>query len=134
MKRRALAVTSLAAVLAVAFAVTAMGRTAQSSSSVSVNMGGAPPNFSFKGVPAQLKAGTVKFTFKNTSTKPTGVQHNFTVVRTFGQAKAFKSQTLASGKSQSLNVNLKPGTYVAICTIGNGFHAANRMVTAFTVQ
>jgi hypothetical protein len=26
------------------------------------------------------------------------------------------------------------GFYVAVCTIGNGFHAANRMTTAFQVQ
>ncbi|MEA2318019.1 MAG: hypothetical protein QOD44_2208 [Solirubrobacteraceae bacterium] len=134
MRRRALAAISLAAVLAVGFAVTAVGRTAQSSSSVKINMTGAPPNFQFTGVPRQIKAGTVKFTFRNTSTQPSGVQHNFTVVKTFGQAKAFKSASLASGKSQTLSVNLKPGTYVAICTIGNGFHAANRMTTAFVVQ
>lgn len=134
MRRRVVAVVALAAVLVAALTVTAMGRTAQSSSAVTVGMGGAPPNFKFTGLPRQLKAGTVKFTFRNTSTKPSGVLHNFTVVRTYGQAKAFKSNTLASGKSQTLNVNLRPGTYIAICTIGNGFHAANRMVTAFTVQ
>jgi hypothetical protein len=97
-------------------------------------MGGAPPNFTFKGVPKSIKAGTVKFTFKNTSTKPSGVQHNFTVVATLGGGKKFKSATLASGKSQTLSVNLTAGTYIAVCTVGNGFHAANHMTTAFQVQ
>jgi len=134
MRRRALAAISLAAVLAGAFAVTAVGRTAQSSNGVSVNMTGAPPNFRFTGVPKTINAGTVQFRFRNSSTQPAGVRHNFTVVRTFGQARAFHSRTLTSGQTQTLSVNLRPGVYVAICTIGNGFHAANRMLTAFTVQ
>jgi uncharacterized cupredoxin-like copper-binding protein len=134
MRRRALAAISLAAVMAVAFAVTAVGRTAQSSSSVRVTMGGAPPNFTFTGVPRSIKAGTVRFTFRNTSTQPSGVQHNFTVVANLNGGKKFKSRTLASGRSQTLNVSLTPGTYVAVCTIGNGFHAANRMTTSFVVQ
>ena len=132
MKRRAFAVLALAAMLVGVLAVTALGRGDQASSNVTVRMGGAPPNFSFAGVPEQLKKGTVKFTFRNTSRGQ--VQHNFTVVRTIGGAKAFKSRTLAAGKSQSLNVNLTAGTYIAICTVGNGFHAAHRMVTAFQVQ
>jgi hypothetical protein len=132
MKRRAFAVLALAAMLVGVLAVTALGRGDQSSNRVTVRMGGAPPNFTFAGVPEQIKKGTVRFTFRNTSSGQ--VQHNFTVIRTYGGARAFKSNTLAAGKSQSLNVNLRAGTYIAICTVGNGFHAAHRMVTAFQVQ
>jgi plastocyanin len=133
-------VVALAALLVTAYAVSAMGSSdkaspaRQASNRVTVNMTGAPPNFAFQGVPKTVKAGSVRFTFRNSSTQPSGVQHNFTVIRTFGQARPFKSQTLASGKSQNLTVNLRPGVYVAICTVGNGFHAANRMLAAFTVQ
>jgi uncharacterized cupredoxin-like copper-binding protein len=132
MKRRAFAVLTLAAVLVGVFAVTALGRGDQSSKSVTVRMSGSPPNFRFSGVPENLSKGTVKFTFRNTSSGQ--VQHNFTVIRTIAGGKTFKSQTLAAGKSQTLNVNMTPGTYVAICTVGNGFHAAHHMVTAFQVQ
>ncbi|MEA2288152.1 MAG: hypothetical protein QOD55_149 [Solirubrobacteraceae bacterium] len=140
MRRRALAVAALAAAMVAAYAVSALGssdRTSpstQSSERVTVRMGGAPPNFVFQGVPKTIKSGSVRFTFRNTSTQPSGVQHNFTVIRTFGQARPFRSQTLASGKSQNLTVNLRPGTYIATCTIGNGFHAVNRMLSAFTVE
>jgi hypothetical protein len=133
MKRRAFAVLALAAMLVGVLAVTALGRGDQATSGpVTVRMGGNPPNFSFGGVPTDLKAGRVRFTFRNTSSGQ--VQHNFTVIRTFGGGKAFKSRTLAAGKSQTLNVNLTKGTYIAICTVNNGFHAAHRMVSAFQVQ
>ncbi|MEA2227467.1 MAG: hypothetical protein QOF04_1097 [Solirubrobacteraceae bacterium] len=136
MRRRALVVAALAATMVAAYAVSALGSSSpsrQSSNRVTVNMTGDPPNFVFRGVPKTIKAGTVRFTFRNTSTKPSGVQHNFTVIQTLGGGRPFKSQTLASGKSQTLNVTLQKGaTYIAVCTVGNGFHAANRMLTAFT--
>ena len=31
-------------------------------------------------------------------------------------------------------MNLPAGTYVAVRTVGNGFHAAHHMVTSFQVQ
>jgi hypothetical protein len=95
-------------------------------------MGGAPPNFRFSGVTEQVAKGSVKFTFRNTSSGQ--VQHNFTVVSTLGGGKRFKSSTLAAGKSQTVTENLTAGTYIAVCTVGNGFHAAHHMVTAFQVQ
>ena len=89
--------------------------------------------FKFSGVPKSIKSGRVTFRFRNTSASP--IQHNFTIVRTFGQARAFRSGNVAPGASKSLTVgNLRPGVYVAVCTVFNGFHALNGMVSTFQVQ
>jgi uncharacterized cupredoxin-like copper-binding protein len=133
MKRRAFAVMALAAMLVGVFAVTALGRGDQSSKSATIGMGGNPNSgFKFTGVPRNLSAGSVKFTFRNTSSGQ--IQHNFTVVRTFGQARRFASPTVAPGKSASRTINLRAGTYVALCTVFNGGHAANGMLVAFQVK
>jgi hypothetical protein len=111
----------------------ALGRGDQSSRPVTIRMAGDQNSgFRFQGVPRNLSAGTVKFTFRNTSSGP--IQHNFTVVRTFGQARRFASPTVAAGKSATRSVNLRPGTYVALCTVFNGGHAANGMLVAFQVR
>jgi uncharacterized cupredoxin-like copper-binding protein len=133
MRRRAFAVLTLAVVLAGVFAVIAMGRGDQSSRAVRIRMGGDPnAGFRFQGVPRNLSAGSVKFTFRNTSSGP--IQHNFTVVRTFGRARRFASPTVAAGQSATRTVNLRAGTYVALCTVFNGGHAANGMLVAFQVR
>ena len=133
MKRRAVVLLPLAAVLIVALAVTAFGRTSQSTASATIGMSGDQnTGFKFTGVPKNLKAGSVKFTFRNTS--PAQIKHNFTVVKTFGGAKAFTSHTVAGGKTRTATINLHKGTYVALCTVFNGGHAANGMLVAFQVQ
>jgi hypothetical protein len=141
MKRKAFAVLALAALLVGAFAVTALGRGDQASpaTSATVNMSGAPPNFRFSSIPQTFKAGTVRFSLRNTSSGQ--VRHNFTVYRVTGQSPAsvrmvrsFASRDLTAGQRQTLSRSMNAGFYVAICTIGNGFHAANRMTTAFQVQ
>jgi uncharacterized cupredoxin-like copper-binding protein len=133
MKRRAVVAVALAAVLIAAVAVSAFGLTTQASSSATIGMGGDQnTGFKFTGVPRNLKAGRVRFTFRNTSAGP--IRHNFTVVKTFGGAKAFTSHTVAGGKSRTATINLRKGTYVALCTIFNGGHAANGMLVAFQVQ
>src|SRR3954451_22061384 len=81
------------------------------------------------GKASPLKAGQTTFTFNNTGK----FAHNFTVVRTSVGATRFRSKTIAPGKSQTLTVNLKPGSYVAVCTLFNGFHQAAGMVKAFSV-
>jgi hypothetical protein len=133
MKRKASAVLVLAALLVGVLAVTALGRGDQAATSASINMRGAPPNFSFTGVPNDFKAGTVRFTVRNTSSGQ--VRHNFTVYRFSGNGytRSFASRTLAAGGRQTLSRNLRAGTYIAVCTVGNGFHVAHRMVTAFQV-
>lgn len=132
MKRRAIAVVALAILIA-AVAVTAFGRTSQSTALATIGMGGDQnTGFKFTGVPKNLKAGRVKFTFRNTSSAQ--IKHNFTVVKTFGGAKPFTSHTVAGGKSRTATITLQKGTYVALCTVFNGGHAANGMLTAFQVQ
>src|ERR1700745_3325052 len=133
MRRRAFAVLALAGVLVVAASIAAFARTTQSSSPVTIGMSGDQNSgFKFSGVPKTLKAGNVRFTFRNTSTGP--IRHNFTVVKTFGGAKPFTSHTVAAGKSRTAAINLKKGTYIALCTIFNGQHAAHGMLVAFQVQ
>jgi uncharacterized cupredoxin-like copper-binding protein len=134
MKRRAVAVVALATVLVVAYAVSALGRGDQASGTVRVNMSGNQNSgFRFTGVPRSINNGRVTFRFRNTSAAP--IQHNFTVVRTFGQARAFRSGSVAPGASKSVTVsNLRPGVYVAVCTVFNGQHALNGMISTFQVQ
>ena len=135
MKRKAPAVLALAALLIGVLAVTALGRGDQAATSANINARGAPPNFSFSGVPKDFKAGTVRFTVRNTSSGQ--VRHNFIVYRLSTTAqrmtRVFGSRTLPAGERQTLSRNLTAGTYIAICTVGNGFHAAHRMVTGFQV-
>ena len=81
------------------------------------------------GKASALKPGSTTFTFANKGK----FAHNFTIVRTSAGATKFHSTTLAKGKSQTLTVNLKPGSYLAVCTLFNGFHEAAGMVRAFSV-
>lgn len=140
MKRRVIAVLALAAVLVVAYAVVALARSHQASRTVShqasrtvtIRMAGNPQRgFRFTGVPRNLTAGQVTFRFRNTSAAP--IRHNFTVVRTFGAARPFRSATVDAGQTATRTVNVRAGTYVALCTVFNGGHAANGMLVAFQV-
>ena len=79
--------------------------------------------------PSKLKAGPTEFYFANRGKVP----HNFTISYTSTGGTKFKSQTIESGQTQELEVNLKPGSYLAICTVFNGFHVAQGMVRRFTV-
>jgi hypothetical protein len=133
MRRRAFAVLALAGVLIVAASIAAFARTTQSSGPVTIGMSGDQnTGFKFTGVPKTLKAGRVRFTFRNTSGN--GIRHNFTVVKTFGAARTFTSHTVAAGKSRAATITLRKGTYVALCTLFNGGHAANGMLVAFQVR
>ena len=112
----------------------ASGRTTQATQSAKVTL----KEFSITGAllkPAafgkasSLKAGKTTFTFKNAGK----FGHNFTIIRTSKGAPKFHTATIAPGKSATLTVNLKPGSYVAECTLFNGFHAAAGMVKSFSV-
>jgi plastocyanin len=85
--------------------------------------------FRFVGVPSNLRSGRTTFTFRNTGQNP----HNFTVVAALGGGRSFRSATVAPGSSQRETVNLRAGTYLAICTVGNGFHLERGMLKVFTV-
>jgi hypothetical protein len=99
---------------------------------VNIRLAGTPPNFSFRGVPETLDAGRTTFRFRNTS--PGSAAHNFRVVRTLGGGRRFASRTLQPGQTEEKSVNLTKGTYIALCTIGDGFHAQAGMLVAFTVE
>jgi hypothetical protein len=131
MRRRAIGAAALATALIGASAATALGGTSQSGDTVSIRLAGTPPNFSFRGVPETLDAGRTTFSFRNTSES---APHNFRVVRTLGGGRRFNSRTLQAGERQEKSVNLTKGTYIALCTIGNGFHAQAGMLVAFTVE
>ncbi len=80
------------------------------------------------GKPSALRPGRTTFTFRNAGDNP----HNFVIVRTV-QGTRFASPTIDGGKSATLTVNLKPGSYLAVCTVFKGFHQAAGMVKAFSV-
>jgi plastocyanin len=95
--------------------------------------GGASDNirfreFRFVGVNNNYAPGSTTFNFQNVGQ----FDHNFTVVYT-AQGRKFKSRTLAAGGSQNLTVNLRPGSYLAVCTVFNGGHLAQGMTKRFTV-
>jgi uncharacterized cupredoxin-like copper-binding protein len=81
------------------------------------------------GKASKLKAGKTTFTFKNAGK----FGHNFTIIRTSKGAPKFHTSTIAPGKTATLSVNLKPGSYIAVCTLFSGFHEAAGMVKSFSV-
>ena len=84
--------------------------------------------FHIKGVPAKLKPGATTFKLKNAGKFP----HNLTTI--FAPAGAgFKSRTLPAGTSQTVTANLKPGSYIVVCTVGAGFHASQGMIAHFSI-
>jgi uncharacterized cupredoxin-like copper-binding protein len=70
----------------------------------------------------KLKAGSTTFQLKNTGKFP----HNLVVA--YSSGTKFASKTIAAGKSGTLTVNLKPGGYVLMCSVGSGYHASQGMV------
>ena len=83
------------------------------------------------GKPSVLAGGSTTFDFTNASGEK--FAHNFTIVAASAGGSRFKSKTLQAGQSQQLTVNLKPGSYIAVCTFFNGGHWAEGMVKLFTV-
>lgn len=81
------------------------------------------------GKPSLLKPGSTTFTFQNKGQFP----HNFTIVATSKGGTKFAAKDVAPGKSAKLTVSLKPGAYLAVCTVFNGAHLAAGMVRPFTV-
>ena len=57
---------------------------------------------------------------------------NRNAATTAGGSK-FGSITLDPGKKQRKTVNLRAGSYIAVCTVFNGAHAAAGMFVNFTV-
>lgn len=76
-----------------------------------------------------LKPGPTAFTFRNKGQFP----HNFAIISTTKGGTKFATKDIAPGKSAKLTANLKPGAYLAVCTVFNGFHYSQGMVLPFTV-
>ena len=136
MKRRLVLAAALAGVVTLVPAVPAgsTGRARAAKQAVSVTLkeysiSAALLKPAVFGKASALKPGSTTFSFANKGK----FAHNFTIVRTSAGATKFHSTTLAKGKSQKLTVNLKPGSYLAVCTLFNGFHEAAGMVKAFSV-
>jgi uncharacterized cupredoxin-like copper-binding protein len=82
--------------------------------------------FSFAGQKKIAKGGKYTFRLANRGKFP----HNFVVVQ--GPVR-FGTATVQPGKTATKAVTLKPGAYLAICTIREGGHMAGGMVRVFTV-
>lgn len=81
------------------------------------------------GKPSALQPGRTTFAFRNKGQFP----HNFVIAAASKGGSKFRTKEIAGGKSAELTVNLKPGAYLAICTVFNGAHYAAGMVRPFTV-
>jgi plastocyanin len=125
MTGRILAASLLAAGGVAAFAVggssAQQGGSAQAAQNVSVRMS----EFDF-GMPTRLKAGQTTFKFWDAGS----FNHNFTIVT---GPDTFGTKTFAKNETGTLSRNLKPGVYLAVCTVRNGGHMRDGMVVAFTV-
>src|SRR4051794_8307484 len=125
MSGRILAASLLAAGGVATFAVAGssaqQGGTAQSAQNGSVRLS----EFNI-GMPTRLKAGQTTFKFWDAGS----FSHNFTIVA--GPDK-FGSANFNKGQTGTLSRDLKPGAYLAICTIRNGGHMRDGMVVTFTV-
>jgi plastocyanin len=82
--------------------------------------------FSFAGQKKIAKSGRYTFRLANRGRFP----HNWVVVQ--GPVK-FATATAAPGKTVNRTVRLRPGAYLAVCTIREGGHMAGGMVRTFTV-
>ncbi len=81
------------------------------------------------GEASKLKPGKTRFVFNNKGDFP----HNFRIIFRSAGGSKFNSATLDGGKKQRRTINLKPGSYIAVCNVGNGAHAAAGMFINFTV-
>ena len=126
MKRRGLFLVCMVAALVAASVGNASGQGAQTARVVMDDFRFGLPNG------GSLPEGRTRITFVNRGE----FQHNFTIVATSEDAtgrRAITSRTLEGGQRQRKTVNLRPGAYVAVCTVFNGGHIAQGMVTEFTV-
>ena len=83
------------------------------------------------GKPSILKPGPTTFNFVNRGNFP----HNWVIVeRTVGASTGLDFATpLDPGAKGSVTIDLRPGAYIAVCTVFGGFHYLNGMVKAFSV-
>jgi len=77
-------------------------------------------------MPSKLKPGRTTFVLRNRGVFP----HNFTAI--YGPVR-FASGDVDPGRTKRLTVKLVPGVYVIACTVLNGGHLAQGMITRFTI-
>ena len=143
MRKRLLLATALAASAAVAFASLALAQGggyggsggSGGSGAISVTV----KEFSIAGLPkpkgqtaAGIAPGSVTLNIRNRGQFP----HNI-VLLTVNAKGAIKQiagiAPIPKGETGTLTANLKPGAYIAVCTVGTGYHASQGMYTRFTV-
>jgi hypothetical protein len=140
MRKRLLLATALAAIAAVAFASLALAKGSGYGGSggggaISVSV----KEFSIAGLPkpkgqtaAGIAPGSVTLNIRNRGQFP----HNI-VLLTVNAKGAIKQVAgiapIPKGETGTLTANLKPGAYIAVCTVGTGYHASQGMYTRFTV-
>jgi hypothetical protein len=131
MKRRVFLTATLVAVAAAALPSASLAGGGQS---VPVNLSefkitGSKLRSASFGQASALRPGPTTFTFRNRGQFP----HNFVIVSTSKGARKFGTPMIGPGASTTLRVNLRPGAYLAVCTVGNGLHYSQGMVRPFTV-
>jgi hypothetical protein len=77
-------------------------------------------------LPAKLRPGPTVFVIRNRGRFP----HNFTLL--YGPVR-FRSGTVFPGATKRVTARLVPGDYLVGCTILNGGHLAEGMLTQFTI-
>jgi hypothetical protein len=77
-------------------------------------------------LPAKLPPGPTTFVIRNRGRFP----HNFTVL--YGPVR-LRSGTILPGATKRVTARLVPGEYLIGCTILNGGHLAQGMLTQFTI-
>ena len=128
MTGRSLRIVVPAALAVVALLVFAIG----GSSAMTARTAQAAKTYNYRlsefniGGPTRLQAGQTTLKFWNAGR----FQHNFTVV---AGPDTFGTKTFNPNETGSLSRNLKPGAYLAICTVRDGGHMASGMVLSFTV-
>jgi uncharacterized cupredoxin-like copper-binding protein len=79
--------------------------------------------FKFTMSPAEVKAGTVRFELVNVGT----VEHSFIIDGT-----SVKSEQIRAGQTVTVQADLAPGTYTAICDVAG--HKEAGMATELVVK
>jgi hypothetical protein len=95
--------------------------------------------FSLTGLPkpkgqtaAGIAPGSVTFTIRNRGQFP----HNLVLLTVTPKGAVKQVASIApipKGDTGTLKANLKLGSYIAVCTVGNGYHASQGMYSRFTV-
>jgi plastocyanin len=79
-------------------------------------------------LPAKLQPGPTTFTLTNKGKFP----HDMVVVF-HAQGSQFGTPKVQPGKTLAYTTTLKPGSYVVVCNVGDGYHESQGMVATFTV-